>query len=159
VVVVYAQKAPSKMFVDQWMTTYQSSALVRLCFPNIDRGLIAKILTITAHTASGSPVELDLFSLEDFLQLSPWNNEVANVSSLTCLSQFNAGERSDGKTEVLRLRKTFDLPSRRRVLVGFLYSTPENMEKEFDQMLIHSKRIHQLFLEEGTSAVGGTPQV
>jgi hypothetical protein len=94
------ERRPFEAGVDQWMTTYQSSFLVRLCFPNIDRGLIAKILTITAHTASGLPVELDLFSLEDFLQLSPWNNEVANGSSLTCLSQFDVGERSDGKTEV-----------------------------------------------------------
>jgi hypothetical protein len=141
------------------MTTYQSSALVRLCFPNIDRGLIAKILTITAHTDSGSPRELEIFSLEDFLQLSPWNNEVAYGSSLTCLSQFDVGERSDGKTEVLRLRITFDLPSHRRVLVDFFHSTPENMKNESDQMLIHSKRIHQLFLEEGSSAVGGTPSL
>jgi hypothetical protein len=153
------ERRPFEPGVDQWMTTYQSSSLVRLCFPNIDRGLIAKILTITAHTASGSPAELDLFSLEDFLHLSPWNNEVANGSSLTILSQFDVGERSDGKTEVLKLRKTFDLPSRQQVLVGFFHSAPENMENESEQMLIHSKRIHQRFLEEGTSAVGGTPSL
>jgi hypothetical protein len=153
------ERRPFEPGVDQWMTMYQSSALVRLCFPNIDRGLIAKILTITAHTASDSPVELDLFSLEDFLQLSPWNNEVANGSSLTCLSQFDVGKRSDGKTEVLKIRKTFDLPSCRRVLVGFFHSPPENMENESGQMLIHSKRIHQLFMEEGNNAAGGTPSL
>jgi hypothetical protein len=91
--------------------------------------------------------------------LSPWNNEVANGSSLTRLSQFDVGERSDGKTEVLRLRKTFDLPSRRRVWVGFFHCTTETMKYESDQMLIHSKHIHQLFLEEGSSAVGGTPSL
>jgi hypothetical protein len=89
----------------------------------------------------------------------PWNNEVANGSSLTCLSQFDAGERSDGKTEVLKICKTFDLPRRRQVLVGFFHSAPENMAKESDQMLIHSKRIHQLFMEEGNNAVGGTPSL
>jgi hypothetical protein len=84
---------------------------------------------------------------------------VANVSSLTCLSQFDVGKRSDGKTEVLKIRKTFDLPSRRLVLVGFFYSAPENMANESVQMLIHSKRIHQLFVEEGNKAVGGTPSL
>jgi hypothetical protein len=93
------------------------------------------------------------------LQLSPWDNEVANGSSLTCLSQFDVGKRSDGKIEVLKLWKTFDLPSCRRVLVGFFHSAPEKMENESDQMQIHSKCIHQLFLEEGTSAVGGTPSL
>jgi hypothetical protein len=154
------ERRPFESGVDQWMTTYQSSFLVLLCFPNIDRGLIAKILTITAHTASGSQVELDLFSLEEFLPLSPWNHEVANGSSLTCLSQFDVGKQSDGKTEVLKIRKTFDLPSRRRVLVGFFHSSaPENMENGSDQMLIHSKGIHQLFMEEGNNAVGGTPSL
>jgi hypothetical protein len=153
------ERHPFKPGVDQWMTTYQSSFLVWLCCPYIDRGLIAKILTITAHTASGSQVELDLFSLEDFLLLSPWNNEVANGSSLTCLSQFDVGERSDGKTEVLKLRKTFDLPSCRWVLVGFFHSAPENMANESAQRLIHSKRIHQLFMEESNKAVGGTPSL
>jgi hypothetical protein len=153
------ERRPFEPGLDQWMTTYQSSALVRLCFPNIERGFIAKILTITANTASGSPVELEFFSLQDFLQLSPWNNEVANGSSLTCLSQFDVGKRSDGKTEVLKIRKSFELPSRRRVWVGFFHSAPENMENESNQMLIHSKRIHQLFLEEGNNAVGGTPSL
>jgi hypothetical protein len=83
----------------------------------------------------------------------------ANGSSRTHLSQFDVGKQSDGKTEVLRLCKTFDLPSRQRVLVGFFHSAPENMENESDQMLIHSKRIHQLFLEEGINAVGGTPSL
>jgi hypothetical protein len=150
---------PFEPGVDQWMTTYQSSFLVRLYFPNIGRGLIAKILTITAHTASGLQVELDLFSLEDFLPLSPWNNEVANGSSLTHLSQFDVSKRSDGKTEVLKIYKTFDLPSCRRVLVGFFHSAPENMANKSDQMLIHSKRIHQLFVEEDDKAVGGTPSL
>jgi hypothetical protein len=36
------ERRPFKPGVDQWMTTFQSSALVRLCFPNIDRGLIVK---------------------------------------------------------------------------------------------------------------------
>jgi hypothetical protein len=141
------------------MATYQSSFLVRLCFLNIDRGLIAKILTITAHTASGSQVALDLFSLEDFLLLSSWNNEVANGSSLTCLSQFDVSEWSDAKTEVLKIRKTSDLPSRRWVLVGFFHSAPENMANKSGQMLIHSKRIHRLFVEEGNKAVGGSPSL
>jgi hypothetical protein len=62
------ERLPFKPGVDQWMTTYQSSSLVRLCFPNIDRGLIAKILTITAHTGIGSFFTGGFFAVESLEQ-------------------------------------------------------------------------------------------
>jgi hypothetical protein len=122
--------------IDQWMTNWHLSAMVRRCFPNIDRSIVAKVNVITG-AKSDAPVELNLFPLEDFLPLSPWNNEFSTepVPPLTRLCQFDVGDRSDGDTSPIKLRGNVDwvLPSKRLVLVCFFHRSANlSDEKKID---------------------------
>jgi hypothetical protein len=105
--------------IDQWMTTHRLSFQVRMCFPNIERSVVAHINTIVSKIKLNRNNELDLFPLEAFIPLSPWKNSISEESPLTWLSQFDVGEWSDGRSKYLKLRFNFLLPNQRRELVGF----------------------------------------
>jgi hypothetical protein len=132
------------------MTTHRLSFQVRMCFPTIGRNVVANVNTIVSKIKLGWNNEIDLFPLEDFIPLSPpWKNSRSEESPLTRLSQFDIGERGDGRSEDLKLCNHFLLPNRRRVLVGFFHSVTQEEEglKNSNQMALHCKRIHEFLLK------------
>jgi hypothetical protein len=74
-------------YIEKMLTPLLS--LVQICFPNIDRNVVAKVNVIT-DAKSDAQVELNLFPLESFLSL--WNNELSTEpeSTLSChLAEVN----------------------------------------------------------------------
>jgi hypothetical protein len=150
------ERRPVEPGIDQWMTNWHLSSMVRICFPNIDRSIIAKVNVIT-DAKSDAQVELNLFPLESFLPLSPWNNELSTEpeSTLSRLCKFDIGDRSDGDTSPIKFRGNGDwvLPSKRRVLLGFFHRSANltDEKKLSKHFLVHAKRIYELLNGAGDS--------
>jgi hypothetical protein len=89
------------------------------------------------------------------LQLSPWKWQMVPLSLVLANLMWASGVMV--RLKYSRYVKLLIFPAADGYC--FFHSAPENMENESEQMLIHSKRIHQLFLEEGINAVGGTPSL
>jgi hypothetical protein len=108
--------------INQWMTTHRLSFQVRWCFPNIGRKVVANVNTIVSKIKLGCNNEIDIFPREDFIPLSPpcWKNSRSDESPLTWLSQFDIGERGDGRSKALKLHYHFFASQSKTGIGGFL---------------------------------------